>query len=99
MKPSDILTDKTTWTQDRMARDSDGEGIDPDDSRAVCFCAAGAIAKVHGLGTSQFDSACYTLAKHLGISPRGAFSGIVRWNDDTLRSFDEVRTALVESGL
>lgn len=55
MSPVEILraarqkiSDPTHWTTDSYARSKSGESVDSDSTRAVCWCALGAIFAVAG---------------------------------------------------
>jgi hypothetical protein len=45
-KVRDLLSDRSKWVAGALARTEDGQDVQPHSSRAVKFCAAGAINKV-----------------------------------------------------
>lgn len=40
-----LITDPANWTQGEYAKDRQGDKCDPMSSKAICFCALGAIQK------------------------------------------------------
>ena len=42
----ELIRDRNRWTTTALARDAQGEAVDPFDDNAVCWCATGALAKV-----------------------------------------------------
>lgn len=47
-KAREILSDKTRWTQEYLARDADGNVIDACSPDAQCFCIMGALYRAAG---------------------------------------------------
>jgi hypothetical protein len=60
-----LVENEHTWTQGVFARDETGLEVEPDASRAVRWCAEGALKKVGGLANGEaIDTA---LGTFLGI--------------------------------
>lgn len=43
MKLKDLLCNEDKWTQGALARNADGEPVDPESEEAVCWCLIGGI--------------------------------------------------------
>jgi hypothetical protein len=77
LRAADIISAPNAWTHGYFARDSDADGSTlPSSTKAVCWCAAGAIYKAHfeatGLDLSdngERTPALEALAAHLGWQP------------------------------
>lgn len=88
MKVSELLTDKSKWTQKTLARNMYGQSVDAEDHEACSWCIQGAVLK------------CYGHPKNIDIKERiyaqlGSLY-IGGWNDDPTRTFAEVRSLVVE---
>ena len=87
MTPAEImdgaanLIEQTGWTQGALARDVDGWPIHEDQSRAVCFCATGAISRTR---INEWDITV------LPFLPQP----LTKWNDAPGRTKAEVLAAL-----
>ena len=94
----DLILDPKRWTQGRgepcfqAARDAEGNACQPDDPRAVAWCATGAIAKVEPtiMGLERAERA---LGEALVRARLGAGLGPVWFNDhrshaDVIEMFD-----------
>jgi hypothetical protein len=97
------------WTQVHLAEDAEGEGCDPDDEKAVAWCAYGAlIAAAEALGLDDdrraVGAALYRVAFAAGCADDDWESGIdwavSNWNDDDHRTQEDVilafKTALTQ---
>lgn len=74
------------WTQNIYARDAQGESVSSKAESAVCWCAAGAMAKhVRGDGSQSEAYALLMLAMHC--------TDIAAWNDSAKRTQAEVLAA------
>ena len=73
------------WTQGVYARDANGLEVPARDSRAVCWCAMGAIDAVTG---ADPDPGCAIVALSAIVDE------IPDWNDATERTAEEVATAM-----
>lgn len=89
MKVKELLSDESKWTKGAYARNALGRQALVEDSEAVCWCFEGAIMKCYGDILSQVIEdkilAKISLQNH----------SIITWNDDSERTFAEVK-ALVE---
>lgn len=47
MKVQELLSDRSKWTQGRLARDARGIPCSPRSSEAVCWCVYGALDKCY----------------------------------------------------
>lgn len=45
-KLEDLLSDRSKWTTEELARDADGDVVEPEDPTATCFCLLGAAYRV-----------------------------------------------------
>jgi hypothetical protein len=50
----DYLENPVNWTRDCMARDAQGQPVDPTDPRAVSFCGAGLFGRVFKILKEQY---------------------------------------------
>lgn len=82
-KAAALIEPPGRWTQGWLARNRHGEGVAPNSSSAVCWCARGAIERYRG-GVATEEA----LEAQIGTLAIGA------WNDDTQRTQDEVVAAL-----
>lgn len=74
-----IIADPAKWTQGTHARDASGEPVQINDSRAVCFCADGALALAAGVDVEAdggwFKDEHYTEASKIMREVAEAFTG------------------------
>lgn len=42
-----LLSDPSKWTRRIVARDAQGDGVEPDDQAAVCWCLSGALERCY----------------------------------------------------
>jgi hypothetical protein len=89
MKISELLSDESKWTKGTMARDEDGIPVSTTTDRACCFCLWGAMIWCYGGDTSEYTRVRQQIQAELGHTYFG------RWNDQSERTFDEVK-ALVQ---
>jgi hypothetical protein len=93
IKAAELLeSSPTAWTQDWLARNTDGNTTSPRNPNACSWCAMGAIAKVQNKpdASQTYDPASRLLASHLGVN-------IADWNDNHLRTREEVIAAMREA--
>lgn len=103
MKVSQILTDKSKWTQGAAARFSNGKDAYATDPKAVKFCLLGAISKSCGWREGNSVGAkfsrkltvkiCAKVEKHIKDS------SIVHWNDNKERTFEDIQKVIKELDL
>jgi len=92
MKAYKLLEKPEHWTTGQFARDAEGRGCHSHSTRAVSWCARGAIEK------------CY---KDLTVFPAlerlweaiGARVGIINWNDDPKRTHAQVVAMLKKANV
>lgn len=87
MTVQELLDDPSKWTKGALARDIDGEGLEADNSSAVCWCLIGAIQKCYGVAWIGVVIKCM---RHLSVD------WIDLWNNDPQRSFAEVKSLVTE---
>ena len=90
---ADLLEKKDGWTQGVSARDKDGLSVMWSSSRAVCFCADGALAHVSGLYRSKHSDYDEANSFLCGYFHDNFKLGYVLWNDSEGRTQDEVVAA------
>lgn len=95
MKPSEVLSDNTKWTQGVSARDARGEMTRPASDQAVCWCLWGAFVKAYGPDTRKRDEDWKRITDHLDL-PVVEFKkkDASTWQDEPVRTFQEVHTLL-----
>ena len=81
-RAADLIETKG-WTQGTSARTATGDPCSPDDPKATCFCASGALAAVGAWGADMAR-----LRAHLNIY------SLSIWNDRPDRTAAEVIAAL-----
>ncbi len=102
MKAHEILTSPQKWCKESPAEDSQGSKLEAFDTRAVKWCALGAIQKAYS--PAQWSYAMDSLLRGLSISERGLgqMNGsdkaccIMEWNDDSQCTFEEVNKTLLD---
>lgn len=68
------------WTTGTLARDGNGDAVDPLALDATCFCAVGALTRAaHNAGLGGWNQSVLALRKNLA-STVGARS-VAAWND------------------
>jgi hypothetical protein len=100
MTPQEVLTkaaellesSPTAWTQKHIARCNTGWPDKANSQNACSWCALGAIAKVQNLpdAPQEHNPAAMLLAYHLKVN-------IVDWNDDPLRTREDIIKGLREA--
>jgi hypothetical protein len=87
------ILDKIGWTQGCDARDSDGRLVSPTNSRAVCFCATGAVIAVEAEEVGLRLNAIRSLEREL-TPPSHQVPGmrvtLAFWNDQRRRTKKQV---------
>jgi hypothetical protein len=92
-RAADLILQKG-WTQEVHARDESGDSDFVTADSAVCFCALGAISAAYGSDPS--DETGVDAQFHLRkVLP--AYASIPDWNDDPVRTKDEVVAKLREA--
>lgn len=93
MKAWELLSDASKWTQGEPARDIHGRPVDADDSEAVCWCLMGALNKcypgihIKGLLLTRNITQGGCLQEFSVDVPH-------EWNDDPVRTFEDVHNFL-----
>lgn len=86
-RAADLIEPEGKWTQQIYARTEDGRSTDVQDPEAICFCMAGALARVAGDFNERFISAKQVVGNILD-------RGMADWNDAPERTQPEVVAAL-----
>lgn len=93
---ADLIEPEGRWTQGTLSRDESGcEVFDPWDSRAACWCVAGAMQRAAGIRHEYHAEHWreYDAARHLLGKVVDRYS-IAHWNDGYSRTQAEVVAAL-----
>lgn len=93
MKPSELLSDESKWTQKCSSRDKQGFLVSPKYSTACMWCLTGALYKCAVDFVAYNQTVCQLKAVLPGVG------SIPAWNDNPNRTFAEVRAKLLEAGL
>ena len=91
MKVSELLTSPAKWTHGTWARDSKGFAVSVLDEKAVRFCLSGAILKCYP-EKGAYEKIYHRIVQRVGMTP-------MQWNDAPGRTFEEVRTLVLEMNL
>jgi hypothetical protein len=95
VKVKDILTDESKWTQGVDARDGYGRRCDPCSSSAVSFCVTGAAMRAYQYSAHAQNKAIRALLRAIPSE----YADLESWNDETDRTFDEVRRLIELAGV
>ncbi len=90
MKAHELLSDESKWCREAYALDSQGRVTPPDSPTACRWCIEGAIFRCYSDSTDalrRIDGA---------LEARGATRDVLVFNDDKHRTFEEVRSLLIE---
>jgi hypothetical protein len=99
MKASDLLDRPERWTQGCSARDVSGNRVYSLDTHAVCWCALGALIVSHkDRPEPDYEAARDELLAAIQRRHGSEYAAITRWNDDSKRTFEEVREVLIDAG-
>lgn len=82
------------WTQKVLARDAEGNQVRTQSSGAVCFCTVGALWHV----TDDERVVVFVSGILRRILPETRYSTLAKWNDNPLRTQEEV-VALYDKAL
>ena len=101
MKAYQLLNSLDAWCRESLAEDSQGNKLQALDSRAVKWCALGAIQKAYP--APQQEDAMDCVLRALGVSNDGLAQmnnsdkacSLMEWNDDCQSSFSEIREILL----
>jgi hypothetical protein len=105
MKAHELLASSQRWCKESPAEDSLGNKLQAFDSRAVKWCALGAIQKAYC--PSQWSQVMDALLRGLSVSERGLAlmnasdkaCSIMEWNDDPQCSFKEIKDTLLDCNI
>ncbi len=98
MTPAEVLREaaaliKYGWTKGMLARDAKGLQCHPDDPKAVCWCAWGAIRKAgdgrHGAAYNRFIDFIEPVCLEKGLP-----KDIAAWNDYAVEDGEEAANTL-----
>jgi hypothetical protein len=89
MKISEILSSSDKWCQGYLAIDKDGAYVKPDSPQAVKWCLLGVFYK------ERADLKANAAIKERIRAAVG--DKLMEWNDDPDRTFEEVRSIVLES--
>lgn len=94
MKAHELLDSPEKWTQGTIARNAHDDPCSEDSDDAVSWCLSGAIWRIYGpLGLATSNLNDVFAAIHVKVP------NIPDWNDQPERTFEEVRTLLLELDL
>lgn len=62
-----LISTNARWTQYYPARDANGLACGPEDERAFCFCALGALDRATNSSGDSYDKALDTLQNFMGL--------------------------------
>lgn len=97
MKAHELLAKPERWTKHAMARLANLTPVNVGHPQAVCFCAIGALARCYNDGTVEGTSRFVSVRSKLRERVKQlGFSGIIGWNDDGVRTHEEVLAVLKE---
>lgn len=97
MKAHELLAKPEHWTKGHMARLAYLTPVNVGHPQAVCFCAIGALARCYNGGTVEGVSRYVRVRSELRERVRQlGFSGIIDWDDDGVRTHEEVLAVLKE---
>lgn len=89
MKIKELLTDETKWTKGSFAKDKYCTAVFATSSNAICWCLSGAMIK------------CYSGDEYISVSKlvsnrlrRLSFGDIIKFNDDSEITFENVRNLI-----
>jgi hypothetical protein len=93
-----LFSEPARWTQGAWARDADGMNlVRAHDSRATCWCLVGAVRKVRGPGMSAAEGQAIRAIRRVLCPTRQEEQTPAEWNDDSLRTVDEVRSVAIQA--
>lgn len=97
MKVREFLTDESKWTQDSLARDSEGNGLSKsNDPKATSWCLAGAIQYCYGTDWPRtYSRVDDYIVGFLSDQYEYEYDNLEDWNDAESTTFADVK-ALVE---
>lgn len=99
----DLISDPARWTRHELARDKDGNAVHPTSEEATCWCAQGALAKVHGRENYLSSRSYALLSSH--ASPQWRFRAEPSYVNDcnghqaTLAMYDRAIAAAEQGDL
>ncbi len=105
MGPVEALLDSPEkWTKNALAKNANGHCCDVESQYATCFCIGGALMRVSKI--SYNEKAAKQFCEANGIEPvhelggsKPYWLGMVRWNNDKNRTYEEVITAVRKAGI
>ena len=91
-----LIADSVNWTKKTLARDAEGNRVDPCDPHAACWCTMGAIERVLGGDKKTLAIVEYGLEQRLharsGLDPE--IFTVANFNDDATTSHADVMELL-----
>lgn len=97
MKAHELLAKPEHWTKGHMAVDALGNEVSARSTEAVCFCLLGALVRCYNDGTVEGTSRYVRVRSELRERVKQlGLSGIIGWNDDDVRTHEEVLAVLKE---
>lgn len=95
MKAWELLDSREKWTQHAMARKVGGEIVFPNDKRAACWCAMGAIEKCYEHPADQDIALMRILTDPGNVDEEPIYwATVVDWNDSAMTTFEDVQRTL-----
>lgn len=90
--------DPARWTQRTLARNSEGEEVDPSDPTAVSYCLMGALRMLFPK-VEERESVLNKLSSFTGIEPYSISFSIQSFNDDKKTTYEDVIYFLKKAGV
>lgn len=83
------------WIQESYAANKDGFGVSYQNMAATCFCSSGAVLASSPSPTLESEALKYLAYVVAGpsVKPELYLHVVIRWNDDSERTYQEVLTA------
>lgn len=104
-RAAQVIAEPERWCKSQMARNSDGNPVEPESPNAVCFCAFGAIRRAYLELDMVVEASCLRLVESeaMRLAAPGGF-GFLHFNDksthkEVLEMFETAIDYVEERGL
>ena len=99
MKPSELLSDPSKWTQGYYARDAKGDLQPARSPDATCFCIFGALLRCYERPGERSQKVAQVILKRFPQRVAHQDSVLPGFNDHKDTKYEEVISVLQEAGL